>query len=453
MKKISLLILVAAMTLVTLCISNCSDADEPHPHEYEDYDDKAFDQGYEYLLCNSDMTAALFNAPIDSPTYMNYHIPEKITKDGKDYVVKAIGVYMAVGQNPPASDYKILVYVPATVTYIYGFSSIIYNAYGFEVDTNNDTYCSVDGVIYTKDMKTLVALPPKKTGDFTVPGSVTKINMMACAHTDLNSVTVNSDIILGIAAFSNSNLETFNCKGSLQMDIGAFTWSKKLINVNITGSIKGAGDQCFYECTSLKEINYPNNTTEVFTSMFWRCSSLERVTLPDSVTSIGNSAFSATNLKYIKFSNNLTNIEKNAFYGYTFEDYNGKIISVDPKLLAGHTFVVTEKSHVLKAEASSCTYTFYDGYAELAKISYKQGSVPSLPVYPKSGYDFINWYTDQGLYYLYDSTIPVTNDMSLYAKYEKHVDPVEPSSMNGFIIIGIIIIILIALALLYVFKR
>lgn len=67
--------------------------------------------------------------------------------------------------------------IPASVTYLP--SSCIENCDALEevnVSADNTSFCSVNGVVYTKDMKSLVLYPQAKQGVYTVPATLTSIS-------------------------------------------------------------------------------------------------------------------------------------------------------------------------------------------------------------------------------------------------------------------------------------
>lgn len=69
------------------------------------------------------------------------------------------------------------VYLPATLTNV-GTGSFIrcYNLTQFNVDSESEYFCSVDGVLYTKDMTTLVCCPAgREDNNFIIPEGVTTI--------------------------------------------------------------------------------------------------------------------------------------------------------------------------------------------------------------------------------------------------------------------------------------
>ncbi|AKB34208.1 Chitin binding protein [Methanosarcina siciliae HI350] len=118
-----------------------------------------------------------------------------------------------------------------------------------DVDTDNSAYVSIDGILYNKDVTTLVRCPPGKTGSLTIPNSVTTI---------------------GYCAF-------YGCTA--------------LTSVTIPNSITTIDDYAFMGCIALNSVTIGNNVTSIGSSSFYGCTGLISVNMPDSVTSIGSSAF------------------------------------------------------------------------------------------------------------------------------------------------------------------
>ena len=117
------------------------------------------------------------------------------------------------------------------------------------VAEDNLNYASIDGVLYSKDKKTLIKCPDGKTGSFTIPNSVTSI---------------------GSSAF-------YNCKG--------------LTSITIPNSVAYIVEGAFEGCTGLTSINIPNSVISIGDYAFEGCTGLTSITIPNSVTSIGGSAF------------------------------------------------------------------------------------------------------------------------------------------------------------------
>ena len=61
----------------------------------------------------------------------------------------------------------------------------------------------------------------------------------------------------------------------------------------IPEGVVAIGNRAFFQCQSLKNINFPNSLKTIGKFAFTSCSNLEEITLPNSLESIDESAFSA----------------------------------------------------------------------------------------------------------------------------------------------------------------
>ena len=96
----------------------------------------------------------------------------------------------------------------------------------------------------------------------------------------------------------------------------AFYFCRSLTNVNIPNSVTNIGDSAFEKCESLTSINIPNSVTNIGDSAFWWCISLTSIKIPNSVTNIGDNAFGhCWSLTKIKIPKNVTNIRDSTFFG------------------------------------------------------------------------------------------------------------------------------------------
>lgn len=78
----------------------------------------------------------------------------------------------------------------------------------YEVDPRNPNYCSVDGVLFSKDCATLVNFPCGREGAYTIPSAVNVIGDHAFYTADLKEVTLPASISkVGTDAFAWSHLE------------------------------------------------------------------------------------------------------------------------------------------------------------------------------------------------------------------------------------------------------
>jgi hypothetical protein len=101
--------------------------------------------------------------------------------------------------------------------------SICRNLTEIQVDPANPNYTSIDGVLYSKDLRTLIQCPAGKTGIITVPESVTAIGQNAfsnCAHITAIRFMGNSPT-WGSSGGTNPGILYFQGKTGF----GAATWN------------------------------------------------------------------------------------------------------------------------------------------------------------------------------------------------------------------------------------
>ncbi|MGN1144400.1 MAG: leucine-rich repeat domain-containing protein, partial [Anaerovoracaceae bacterium] len=266
------------------------------------------------VLYSADMTT-LLAYPANKPD-TEFSIPE---------TVERIGYYSYNQERFDCPFYYVhqieKMYVPAKTNlyfgsyWVFGEKSAKYPY--FEVSEDNEKYTSVDGILFTKDMKTICAYPYYKTdlSSYTIPDTVTTIENRAFNNCDflteiilpdglrtikywgfaeahgLKSLTIPSKVT---SIGSNGRSWTFvNCRsletlifesGSLLSDIPDEMCSgvSSLKTVVLGDNILTIGDRAFYGCTGLSEINIPSSVYEIGANSFTNCPALRAVVHEDS---------------------------------------------------------------------------------------------------------------------------------------------------------------------------
>ncbi len=118
------------------------------------------------------------------------------------------------------------------------------------VSADNPNYTSVDGVLYDKELRTIIKFPCKKDiTEYNIPDSVTYI------------------------------------------EDSAFHRCETLQSIEIPNSVTEIGNYAFHGCNALQSIHIPNSVTYIGEWAFRECSSLQSTYIPDSVTEIKNFTF------------------------------------------------------------------------------------------------------------------------------------------------------------------
>jgi len=170
------------------------------------------------------------------------------------------------------------------------------------VDEDNQSYTSVDGVLFSKDMKTIVACPGGKAGNYAIPESVETIAKAALGYCNkLTSVIIPSSVTV--------------------ISESAFEICGNLTSVSISASIKTIGKFAFTGCSQLTPVTIPVSVETIDDWAFRSCTSLTSITIPSSVKTIGEWAFSyCSNLtEFVHLSTTPITIPDNVFIGVDVE--------------------------------------------------------------------------------------------------------------------------------------
>ncbi|MBR3871441.1 MAG: leucine-rich repeat domain-containing protein [Paludibacteraceae bacterium] len=222
--------------------------------------------------------------------------------------------------------------VPSKVSYIgknaFGISSLK----SFDVAEANTTYASKSGILFTKDLTTIVEIPGNIEGEINIPAQTTNlidfqedlidspvsaINVESgnASFTSKDGVLFNKDMsVLHIYPTYKTSIayevpaevveiDTMAFMGAYYLEelsmsdnvtkIGAlaFVYSPSLESVKLSSSLKMIPHFAFEECVSLKSVTIPEGVEKIGEGAFAECDALTSVIIPSTVTKIASEAF------------------------------------------------------------------------------------------------------------------------------------------------------------------
>lgn len=191
------------------------------------------------------------------------------------------------------------------------------NLMEIKVEEGNINYKDIDGVLFDKTGKKLIACPGGKTGKYVIPTGVIEIGNSAFRGCALTEVAIQENAIsIGEWAFGDcSDLTGITIPtGVTSIGSSAFWKCSSLTKVTLPTSITSIGSSVFYGCKSLTEVTIPTSVARIEASMFASCTSLTEVIIPTGVMSIENSAFAnCINLTEVTIPTSVTRIDGDAF--------------------------------------------------------------------------------------------------------------------------------------------
>lgn len=224
------------------------------------------------------------------------------------------------------------------------------------VSADNDYFCTINGSLFSKDKKTLVAYAHGRTETtYTIPSHVTKIgNGAFYGNSSLSKINILENVTdIGYFAFAYcSGVKSFNVSESNKnysstdgnlfskdnttivvyaqkkdessytipdcvtlIERCAFAGAENLINVNMGRDVKIISIGAFSACINLCEIIIPNSVTEICDSAFLGCIGAKKLIIGDNVKSIGDSAFfRCESISNIVLGKSVKSIGDTAFY-------------------------------------------------------------------------------------------------------------------------------------------
>ena len=214
----------------------------------------------------------------------------------------------------------------------------------YEVEEGSPYYCTDEnGVVFSKDMTTLVAYPRGREGAYEIPNGV---------------------VTIGASAFSASNITSVSFPDTTTTILnGSFSSCYYLSDVDFTDNISFIGELCF-TVTALTEIIIPSGVTEISYAAFKDSQKLERLVIHSGVKKIGRVAFTdCYSLKEVVFMHtpqDTLSIQDRAFaegQGHPSQ-YNKEVTIFVPDVqdlhpaLAAYDWAVEKRSSIIYSQIS-----------------------------------------------------------------------------------------------------
>ncbi len=244
--------------------------------------------------------------------------------------------------------------IPSSVTYIGGGAfAQCNNMVSYNVNSMNQHYKSVDGVLFDMAMDTLLLYPNMHAQVYEVPTSVKVIGELAFSGCDnVTHVTLPWGVrYLGSSAFSYCTiLEAIEIPTSVEyIGSSAFTGCQQLESILIPANVNYIGENALTDCTNLRTIdvdkdntNYKSdygvlytmdghkliqypcarpdkhysvlNTTDTISQSAFAYSKVKSVYLPKSLKSLGYQPFASSEVERVVIDEGLEAIPRNAFF-------------------------------------------------------------------------------------------------------------------------------------------
>ena len=268
------------------------------------------------------------------------HVGHPIEKQDGEWV-ETEGDVIAVSKFTVNSDeYVRYIYIGPKVEYIEDQAFVYCRSLrAFYVDENNPNYCSVNGVLYTKDMKELISYPichctQVVIDDVKAGGEVTNIGRENVESFSVDGTYVKGDeakstLFTAFRTFIKTNysgdfdyLNEFSEFSELMDNkvYSPYIGTYYLVTENSGNSIKverfwtcdekyevpegveKLANKAFYKCDRLVSITLPSTVKSIGDMTFFHCNNTSLINLPDGLETIGNDAFSyCENMKYAMF--------------------------------------------------------------------------------------------------------------------------------------------------------
>ena len=159
----------------------------------------------------------------------------------------------------------------------------------------NNKLASVDGIIYTKDMKQLIICPEEHGGDVIIPEGVEEISAQAFNYCNVTSISLPSTLtFIASSAFDNCKMQHIDFGAGIKC-IERLGRCEQLKKIEIPNQVKNICGGAFENCTFLEHITLHEGLEEIGWDAFRGCIEMKEIEIPATVKKLGSNCLKRVN--------------------------------------------------------------------------------------------------------------------------------------------------------------
>lgn len=238
------------------------------------------------IIIDVDETADEITLPIEDVYYCVPKRPQKCVR------VPNLNAFSAMRKLP-----KKVIIEDKNIRYDDALMYKFYNREIEEFESRVPRYKTVDGILYSADMKTLIICPAGKTGEVTIPDGVMRIRKQAFYGSKISKIIFPDSLLrLQKEAF-------YGCENLKEIDFG-----------NGIEQIGGDGSQHIFSGCPIEKLIFPPQVKEIGINAFTSCGRLKEIVFNEGLKYIRDRAFkNCPKLTEINFPESIKNVGLDAF--------------------------------------------------------------------------------------------------------------------------------------------